>query len=69
MDTIRLENFLKEISMNLQTKLKKLQGAKSMYDFALDIGISASILRNYYLGKRLLKWNFEKIENFVKENK
>lgn len=53
--------------MNLQTKLKKLQGAKSMYDFALDIGISASTLRNYYLGKRLLKWNFEKIKNMTVE--
>lgn len=50
-------------------KLKKLQGAKSMYDFALDIGISASTLRNYYHGKRLLNWNLEKIEKYIKEQK
>lgn len=48
-------------------KLKKLQQNKSMYEFALDIGISPSTLRNFYHGKQLLHWNIEKIEKYVKE--
>lgn len=48
-------------------QLRKLQGNKSLYELALDIGCSPSTLRNFYLGKPLLKWNLEKIEKYIKE--
>lgn len=50
-------------------QLKKLQGNKSLYAFALDIGFSEMTLRNFYLGKPLLKQNLEKIEKYIKEQK
>lgn len=53
----------------MRNKLKKIQNDKNltMYELALDIGISPSTLRNFYLGKPLLEWNIEKIEDFIKE--
>lgn len=49
--------------------LKRIQFENNltMYELALEIGISPSTLRNYYHGKPLLEWNIEKIEKFIKE--
>lgn len=50
--------------------LKRIQFENNltMYELALDIGISPSTLRNFYHDKPLLEWNIEKIKDFIKEN-